>query len=318
MKNIHLKIPVVFLHGRSFNLVNFGIFAAIGSMLGYSISFYYLYSRGIQINNFCWEIVLTFNLLNILFSKLYGMFLEGPSNYFRNFLHYFNETSFYNQGGVISFFFGTILLSVLLEIPLAILGDAVCLGGIVTMAIGRIGCHYYGCCTGKPSDSRFSITYSDPNAKICRDDIRFLNTPLFPVQLISSAINFLIFAIFIIVSIQFPFSGLIMITFIVGFNLKRFIIQNYRLKPTANKIPYRMIALVFIVSFVLIILFFNYMGDLFFEETPAIMPFTAYNFLRFLVSDFNILGSLILVAIINFIAYGIHGRKIGTHLNLSK
>lgn len=318
MKYIHFKIPVIFFHRRSFNLVNFGIFAALGSMLGYSISFYYLQTRGVKITQFCWEIVLIFNILNLLFAKLYVMFLKGASDYFRHFRAYFNETSFYNQGGLIGMVLGTIILSLLLDIPLALFGDAVCLGGVVTMAIGRIGCHYYGCCTGKPTKGKFAITYSDPNAKICRDDPTFLNIKLFPIQLLSSALNFIIFAICILVSILYPFAGLVMIIFFISFNFKRIIIQNYRLKPTVNKIPYRMIALVLIVAFVLIILFFHYLGDAFFEQTAPVMPFTAYNYLRFLISDLNILASLVVVAVINFIAYGIHGRKIGTHLNLSE
>lgn len=318
MKNIHLNIPVVFLHGRSFNLVNFGIFAALGAMLGYSVSFFYLQTRGVPINQICWEIVVVFNLLNILFAKLYAMFSEGIFNYFKNFGRYFNETTFYNQGGLIGMLVGTVFLSLLLKIPFSILGDAVCLGGIVTMAIGRIGCHYYGCCTGKPVNSKLAIRYKDLDAKICRDDISFLNTPLFPIQLLSAALNCCIFIICSVVAVQYPFSGLVMIIFFLCFNIKRIIIQKYRLKPARIKIPYRMVALILIVSLVLIILFFHFKGDLFFVKLTTTVPFSIFNYFRFLVSNLNLLASLIVVAIINFIAYGIHGRKIGTHLNLSK
>lgn len=312
-----MKIPVIFWRGRSFNLVNFGIFAAIGSMLGYSVCFFYLHTRGVKIERFCWEIVLALNLFNLLFAKLYAIFSIGLTNYFRNFRHFFNETSFYHQGGMIGMILGTIFLGLLLDIPLAMFGDAVCMGGIVTLLIGRVGCHHYGCCTGKPTKGRWTIRYNDPDAKICRDNPDFLNAPLIPIQLIAALLDFFIFLICVIVSIQYPFSGLIIVLFILLVNLKRFTIQKFRLKPATNKIPYRLVAFFIFVFIVLIILFFHYKGELFFEKYSPEFPFTLKNYFRFLVTDLNILASLILVAVINFVAYGIHGRRIGTHLNLS-
>jgi len=312
-----MKIPVIFWHGRSFNLVNFGIFAALGSMLGYSISFFYLHSRGIQIERFCWEIVIVLNLFNLFFAKLYAMFSIGLSNYFKNFRHHLNETAFFQQGGMIGMIIGTLLLVFLLDIHIAVLGDSICLGGIVTMAIGRIGCHYYGCCTGKPINGRVGILYTDPDAKICRDDHRFMNTRLLPAQLIASGIDLLIFILCCVVSFQYPVSGMILIVFFICFNLKRIAIQKFRLKPTNNRIPYRLIAFLFIVSLVLIILIFHYKVESFFIQAPSEIPFTLINYFRFMSSDLKIISSLLFVLIINFAAYGIHGRKIGTHFNLS-
>lgn len=312
-----INIPVVFWKGRSFNLVNFGIFAALGGMLGYSVSFFYLQSRGIPINRFCWEIALILSILNLLFAKLYTMFSIGASEFFKNLRHHLNETSFYQQGGMIGTITGTLLLVFLLDIPVSMLGDSFCLGGIVTMAVGRIGCHYYGCCTGKPINGRFVIKYTDPNAKICRDHPALLGTPLLPAQLISSVIDFLIFVLCCVVSVLYPFSGLVMVVFFISFNLKRIAIQHFRLKPTNNKIPYRLISFLFIVFLVLVMLIFHYKGESFFEQTPSQTPFTLINYIRFWGSDLNIIASLIFVFMINFAAYGIHGRRIGTHLNLS-
>lgn len=312
-----MKIPVVFWHGSSFKLVNFGIFAAIGSMLGYSISFFYLRTRGIQIEHFCWEVVLVLNLFNLLFAKFYAIFSVGLSDYVRNFRHYFNETSFYHQGGLIGLILGTIFLGLLLDIPFAMFGDAICLGGIVTLSIGRIGCHHYGCCTGKPTNGWCATRYDDPDAKICRDDADFLNAPLIPVQMIASFLDFLIFIICVMVSSHYPFSGLILVIFFLFVNLKRIAIQKFRMKSTTNKIPYRLVAFFILISIVLIITFFHFKGELFFERILPVFPVTFYNYFRFLFGDLNILASLVLVAFINFAAYGIHGRQIGTHLNLS-
>jgi len=315
-KEYTLRIPVVVWRGRSFNLVNFGIFASIGSMVGYSISFFYLQTRGIPVEHFCWEMALVLNLFNLLFAKLFAAFSIGISEYFKNFKRYFNETTFYHQGGMIGLILGGIVLFIFLKIPVTVIGDAMCLGGIATMSIGRIGCHHYGCCTGRPTQGRFAIIYKDPDAKICNVYPGLQNTPLIPVQLISSALDFLIFAGCCLVTIHHPVSGLIMVIFMVGVNLKRILIQNFRLKSTSNKLPYKWIAFSILISTLLIMSLFYNRGESFFQKETPVLPFTWANYFRFLVSDIHIFTSLIFVAVINFIAYGIHGRKIGTHTNL--
>lgn len=312
-----LRIPVVIWKGRNYNLVNFGLFASAGATLGYSICFFYLQTRGIAVELHCWKIALVLNLFNLLFAKLFGAFSVGISGYFRNFGHYFNQTTFYQQGGMIGSIVGSVLLCIFLEIPLTLIGDAICLGGIVIMTVGRIGCHHYGCCTGRPAGGRFAIIYNDREAKICRDYPALRNTPLIPVQLISAGINFLIFVVCCLIAIYAPISGAIIVVFFAGVNLKRVLIQCVRLKPTGNKIPYRRVALYIFILGVLIMSLFYIMGESFFQPENPVSAFTLSNYFRFLISDINIITSLIFVAVINFAAYGIHGRRIGTHTNFT-
>jgi len=312
-----LRLPVVMYKGRNFNLVNFGLFASAGATLGYSLSFFYLHTRGVEVTKICWEIALAVNLLNLLFAKLFAAFSVGIPNYFLNFRRFFNETNFYQQGGMIGSVLGCIALSLFLDIPLTWIGDGMCLGGIAIMTVGRIGCHHYGCCTGKHTHGRFAIMYHDPDAKICREYPALRNTPLIPVQLISAAVDFLIFVVCCLVVIYVPFSGLIMIVFMVGVNLKRALIQPFRRKPAGSKIPYRRIALYLILSWALIMALFSFTGESIFQYEKPVHPFSIYNYLRFLVHDPAIPAVLIFVLFVNFAAYGIHGRRIGTHTNFN-
>ncbi|HEY9114627.1 MAG TPA: prolipoprotein diacylglyceryl transferase family protein [Bacteroidales bacterium] len=311
-----MKIPVVFWNGGSYKLINFGVFAAFGAMFGYSVGFFYLYSKGLEISQYCWTISFILVFFNIFFAKAYNIFSIGIKPYFGNFRHNFNDTSFYLQGGIIGFILGTFLLYFLLNIPFAILADAVSIGGIIVMAFGRIGCHNYGCCTGKPTCGRIGIVYKDPNAKICRENPQMMNVPLIPIQLISSAINFLIFAVCVFIAFYYPYSGLITITFFIAVNIKRILIQKYRLKEGKNKIPYRSVSFGFIIAIILIIWFFQSTGELFFQPSVSVIPFTPGNYFRFIISDFNVVTSLLFVFVVNFIAYGINGRVVGKHFNL--
>lgn len=311
-----MKIPVIIYNGGSFKLVNFGLFVSAGTLLGNSVAFFYLYTRGVRVADFCWELALILNLLNLVFAKLFYAFSVGILTYFRNFRHYFNETIFFNQGGMIGIIFGNIAASIFLDIPFVTLADAICLGSGLIMATGRIGCHYYGCCTGKPTTGPFSVIYSDPDSAVCRQNPAFSNTPLIPVQLIAALLDFMIFLISCTVAIHYPYSGLIMLIFIIFVNLKRIILQNFRQKLQSNKIPYKLVASAIILFALLIAWAFHEYGSTLLERQYPMVAFSLPDYFRFFVSDANIPASLMIIAVVNFLAYGVHGRRTGTHTNL--
>ena len=312
-----MHIPAVFYHGRSFNLVTFGLFAALGSMTSYSIAFFYLFSMGSPVRHYYWEMAMVLVFSNLIFAKLFSIFSIGREKYFKNLRYQLNETSFYQQGGVIGFIIGTLCLYHLLRIPFFLLSDAVCLGGIVTMFIGRIGCLNYGCCVGKPTQSRFGIAYTDQDAKICRDYPEIINVPLIPVQLIASGVDFFLFCLCYNVIVFFSYSGLIMIIFFLGVNLKRIVLQPLRWKDSSNKIAYQWVALALILTFTLIIFFFRSRGEVIFTHENSVTLFSIGNYLNFLSLQPLILVSLFVVGVVNFVVYGLHGRRLGTHFNIN-
>jgi prolipoprotein diacylglyceryltransferase len=314
---MRIHIPVVFWHGRSFNLVTFGLFAAVGSFLGFSIAFFYLQTRGLDVHRFCWELASILVICNLLFAKVFYIFSLDRTNYLQNLGNYLNETSYYQQGGIIGFVVGTLLLHALTGIPVILLGDALTLGGIATIFTGRLGCLNYGCCTGIPAQGWFAVTYTDPEAKICREKPRFRNVPLIPVQLIAAAVDFFLFLLCCTVAIRFSYSGMIIVIFFLGVNLKRLVLQTYRYKDSSNKMPYQWIAVGLILAVVMIVWFVRNPGEPFFAPEIPVTRFNAGNYFRFLFSDLSVTASLSFIGILNFAAYGIHGRRLGTHFNLS-
>jgi len=311
-----MKIPVIIYNGGSFKLVNFGLFVSAGTLLGYSVAFFYLYTRGIQVSGMCWELAFIFNLLNLLFAKLFYAFSVGIHKYFRNFSHYFNETVFFNQGGMIGIIIGNFAMAFFLQIPFLTLADSICIGSGLIMAIGRIGCHYYGCCIGRPTTGSFRVIYSSPDSSVFRVFPALANTPLIPVQLIAFLLDFMVFLISCIAAIHYPYSGLIMLIFIIFINLKRIILQNFRYKSQSNKIPYRFVSSAIIFFSLLVAWAFHEYGSTFLERQYPVVAFSMSDYFRFLISDANIPASLMFIAALNFLAYGLHGRRTGTHTNL--
>ena len=310
------RIPSVFYHGKSYNLITFGVFAALASMAGYYIAFFYLYCNGVQIGNYAWIIILFFVLPNLIFAKIFSIFSMGLKKFYKNLRHHLNETSFYHQGGVFGFILSAVCLFYILRIPFFLLSDAICFGGLATMFIGRLGCYNYGCCVGKPTQQKYGTVYSDPEAKICREVPEFYGIPLIPVQLIASGIDLLLFCLCFIVIFNYPYSGIITIIFIVGLNLKRIIIQPWRWKDPSNKISYQWAAVTLILTFVFIVFFLYISGEMLFVKEKLKISQNSVNNLTYILTDPKLILPILTGGIINFIAYGIHGKKLGTYFNI--
>lgn len=94
----------------------------------------------------------------------------------------------------------------------------------VAQGIGRIGCFFAGCCYGKETDSWFHIIYT-------HSDYAPNHVPLIPVQLISSAGNFLIAAILFGYSKKNTADGMTGAMYMILYSTGRFAIEVFRADP---------------------------------------------------------------------------------------
>ncbi len=89
-------------------------------------------------------------------------------------------------------------------------------------SIGRVGCHFSGCCYGVSYDGRFSCTYIE-----CIGNAP-LNTPLLPIQLIEAFILTLLFFVLLIIFLNAKQIGLVTIIYIYSYSVIRFILEFFR------------------------------------------------------------------------------------------
>ena len=90
---------------------------------------------------------------------------------------------------------------------------------------GRLGCFLAGCCHGRPTDSFFGVTFSDPN---CQVEHSLLNTPLYPVQLMEAAANLTLFFLLWFFYRRKSFNGQMILIYAVAYALIRFLIEFLR------------------------------------------------------------------------------------------
>ena len=87
-------------------------------------------------------------------------------------------------------------------------------------AFGRIGCFFAGCCYGRPSE-KFGVFFNSP--QIAPTDIK-----LFPIQLVESGINFIVFLFLFIYSYRKPPLGRLAGLYLSIYAIERFILEFFR------------------------------------------------------------------------------------------
>lgn len=105
------------------------------------------------------------------------------------------------------------------------LTDLVILALPLAHAIGRIGCFFYGCCYGKPTDSWIGMKFAPDSPA------GLLGVKIIPTQIISSLFLFLIFFLLLTLRKTRKFKGQIFLYYIIVYSIFRFIIEFYRGDP---------------------------------------------------------------------------------------
>jgi phosphatidylglycerol:prolipoprotein diacylglycerol transferase len=88
--------------------------------------------------------------------------------------------------------------------------------------IGRIGCFMAGCCYGRPTDLRFGVVFTHPDA------LAPLNVPLHPTQIYSAIGGFTIFLILLWLYYKRRFEGQVFLWFLILHSTARLLMERFR------------------------------------------------------------------------------------------
>lgn len=219
----------VLLHIGSFELASYGLMTA----LGYAAASLYLLPKlkkvGIDQDTFWNLIFIAFvgalagsKLLYILVSwpELGATVAEKLTNIVRDFRYGF-------------VFFGGMIVSVgalvwyirRKKLPLLKTADFLIVGLPLGHAFGRIGCFLAGCCYGRPTDLPWGVAFTNPHSLVAPE---LLGVHLHPTQLYESAGNLILFFLLHRASQKPHREGSILVEYIMGYSLMRFIIEFFR------------------------------------------------------------------------------------------
>lgn len=300
--------------GEHFNIVNFGIFAALDGIMILVVFLFYLFMAQGQITTDLMRMtfllpVFVWSGAKLFFWGAQGVhFLSNPKEYVR-------QTGFYVQGGILGGAVWALMVTRLTGISLLLIGDGLSWGFLLGQFFGRLGCFNYGCCYGKHSHGPFSINYHNEEAKVLRLHPELKNVPLIPSQLYQSLVNLMAFVAFSFLIVPLHRNGLVMGLFLVYYGTARMLFEKIRADIYFDG---KRKWLTFYVSMTAAVIgvFYLSAGHLLIPQTltsfsPA-LP-VSLGTLAVLFRTTPMIGGLFLwTSIWLFLGYGIHGKILGT------
>jgi len=305
--------PLVLFQGQSITFVSFGLLVGIGAIMGLIHTWFYLGAYQIiantqQSNQLALTLALGVPVSAYLLTRLLdiGSLLSGE----KTFMEFMRTVSFGLWGGLVGGLFILTIFSFMTATPLFALLDAFAVGIPLAQVFGRLGCLNYGCCHGKEcsTNTRFGIQYQNPQSKVLRYDSGLKGKHLYPTQIYSVLANMLIYSVLLSLALFWDTRpvGLLAAVYMGLYGLKRFSVEYLR-----GEFPrvyfwgltvWQWFSLSFILQGAVILGIVlsrgNAMGEL--------------NLAAGMEGLFSAIGVLIFTSNILGLAYGTHGRKIGS------
>ncbi len=212
--------PILFKIG-TLTIYTYGFFVFLGILTGYLFSLkeanHYQFKKEVVSDLIFWAIIAGFISSRVGYIIInWKEFLDKPLEFI------ISPAGFVFYAGLIG---GLIFILIFIkrkDLPLLKTLDFLSAPVVLAHSIGRIGCFFYGCCYGKPTNSFLGIKFP-PSSPAGALGVRVI-----PTQLISSFFLLMIFVILLFIRDRKPVQGRIFFSYITLYSIFRFIIEFYR------------------------------------------------------------------------------------------
>jgi len=286
-------------------LVNFGLIAAVGGALAAWVSLARQEQAGMRPETYASVLFVALPVLAVIGSRVFSLALDWREFLVAPWATAF-KPGFAFQGGLVGAAVGVVATAAYAHLDLFLLMDTMALGFPLGHAIGRVACHTYGCCHGRPTRLPLAIRYTNPDSKAVRCS-RMGGIPLHPTQLYSALGSLLLFVILATVASGQVRAGEIAAAFLIIGSAGRFFVEFLRGEPTGKLLRLTPFQWVSICTFscglaLLYVALGNPLHGRFadtasFLESLRHAAFSVYPFLVFTVI---------------FLCFGIQGRQVGS------
>lgn len=305
--------PVLW-QGEYFHYTKFGLSAVIGTFFSAFGVFFFLTVKGYPLEQKIAPYALLGGFLVWFFSRIIHI-ISLKQKFFENPKKYLLETTLYYQGGLIAGIVLAVICVIKLKLPFNVALDGMGIGAILGIAFGRIGCYNYGCCWGKETHSEYGVVYENPESSVLRNKPHLKGKKLYPTQLMTSFLNFMIFFLLMGLMYYDTSDGLIFITFLLVDQTGRLWLEYYRDDSIQeNKRNYlTVLVAASIVVFSLVLLFLDYYQIVQIITPPSVGPRQPIlESLSSVIRNPNVWIGATSISLVMGILYGIHGKKLGS------
>lgn len=204
----------------NFTIHGYGLMIGIGFVLAVLIGGYRTKKLGLSDDDFT-NIAICLLVFGFMGGKLlfiivnFTQFIQDP-------LGHLGSEGFVVYGGIIVGIFSIFLYCKIKKLSFFSYMDMMSPAVMINQGLGRVGCFMAGCCHGRPTDSWFSVTFTDPNC------LAPINTPLVPTQLISAAFDLAVAVLLFAIQRKVKYRGTVSGIYLMLYGVGRFIIEFFR------------------------------------------------------------------------------------------
>jgi len=295
---------VVLVRVGGITVVNFGLFAAIGGALASYAVLVRQVQAGMDPQLYALLLFGLIPLLIVVGSRVFVLGLEWRE-FLASPLRTLRKPGFAFQGGFLAGAAGFAALVHIHELDPRMLADTFALVIPLGHAFGRIGCHTYGCCHGRPTGSRLAIRYSHPDSKAVRVS-GLAGVPLHPTQLYSASTNLAIFLAINALAMTELKPGQLAGTYLLLEGAGRFFMEFLRGIPVVRHFglsPFQWVSLGLLAAGI-VVLRFAALGS-------PIAPFGLDTLGPAMGQAAALWYYPLWVFVLFFVAFGVHGRRVG-------
>jgi phosphatidylglycerol:prolipoprotein diacylglycerol transferase len=210
------------------------------------------------------------------------------------------------HGGIFGGMTAILLISRITGVNVLFYFDCAALALTIGEAIGRVGCHVYGCCWGRPTSGTIGIRYTNPDASVLRNEPHLHGVKIHPTQLYTAIYAAVLFVLLLqLVPIR-GFDGLLAALYGVLHSLGRVAIERLR-QDNRGRIGARWTQ----TNLYSAILFVSGLAIL---AAGALLPLTpTVGAIRWIdvALDPRVVGPVALFGFFFFVAYGVGYKRVG-------
>lgn len=225
VRDFHNK--TILLRVGDWIIVTYGLIAGIAFFVGFTTMTWYMGMVGSDPATIA-SYYIFFQLPAILMvSRLTSIMLEWRE-LFRRPMQTLLKPGYMLHGGIFGGMLAMVGYSLLGGAPLLALFDAAGFAMPLGEAICRLGCYVYGCCWGKPTESRFGVAYTSPHSKVLRFRPELQGVKIHPTQIYALTAHLVQFTIFYALLPYKMFDGMFAALYLITHPIIRFAIEKFR------------------------------------------------------------------------------------------
>jgi len=203
---------------------SYGVFFATGVLLAILLALHLARQAGLDRNRLS-DLIFYTLLVALLGAKIF-LFLTEFHFYTSNpdQIKYLLTSGGTFYGGLIFGLFFAVWFIRKRKLDTWTVADILAPGIALAHGFGRIGCFMAGCCYGRPAgDCAIAVTFPDREHTVAP-----AGQPLYPTQLMESALNFINFMILLIVYKKKKFKGQVISLYLINYSIIRFSVEFFR------------------------------------------------------------------------------------------